>query len=127
MDTVAFITTKMSRKGDLILSFAIEDGRWPGGIRSLVLLRCPKFEGIFEESERGITVSMEGEDEKGSDLEGNLLSECTLDGSAKTICVRTPKHSYDLGLGKVKAQMLEEMRELLARMNFDGKAKLAGL
>lgn len=127
MEIVAFINSKISKKGDLILSFAIEDGASPGGIRSLILLRCPKYEHVLEESERGIEVSMEGEKEEQGTLAARRLTELALDASANTISVKTASRSYDLDIRKAKAQALADMRGVLAKMNFDGKAKIVGV
>lgn len=55
MHRVEFITTE--QKDDLIVSFAVSAGDFPGDIISLTLLRTPKYEFIFDPNERGISVS----------------------------------------------------------------------
>ena len=65
MEQVEFITTESG--DDLIVSFAI--GRTdPGEIRSLTLMRTPKYEFALDDSERGVSVSDEDRDEDDSDL-----------------------------------------------------------
>ena len=55
MHRVDFITTE--RGDDLIVSFAIVAGDFPGDILSLTLLRTPKYEFILDPDERGVSVS----------------------------------------------------------------------
>ena len=54
MERVDFITAESG--DDLIVSFAIRLAE-PGEIRSLTLLRTPKYEFLLDESERGVQVS----------------------------------------------------------------------
>ena len=60
-----FITTEQG--DDLIVSFAVAAGDFPGDILSLTLLRTPKYEFILNPDERGVSVSWE-EDEDESEL-----------------------------------------------------------
>ena len=55
MEEVAFIMVE--RGDDLIVSFAI--GADPTDIKSLILLRTPKYESFLDADERGVTVSLE--------------------------------------------------------------------
>ena len=48
MDRVAFIRTEQ-RDVDLIVSFAIE-GEVPGEVKSLILMRSPKYEFVFDDT-----------------------------------------------------------------------------
>jgi hypothetical protein len=66
VETVLFMTNEEGN--DLIVSFAIE-GSEPGDVKSLILLRTPKFEFILDEDERGVSVSHDDEPE----VENNLL------------------------------------------------------
>ena len=65
MYRVNFITTE--QKDDLIVSFAVAAGDFPGDILSLTLLRTPKYEFILGPDEQGVSVSWE-EDEDESEL-----------------------------------------------------------
>ncbi|MBM3119482.1 MAG: plasmid pRiA4b ORF-3 family protein [Chloroflexi bacterium] len=65
MYRVNFITTE--KGDDLIVSFTIAAGDFPGDILSLTLLRTPKFEFILDRNERGVSVFWE-EDEDESEL-----------------------------------------------------------
>ena len=51
----------------MIVSFAIVRPD-PDEIRSLTLMRTPKYEFTLDDSERGVSVSDEDRDEDGSDL-----------------------------------------------------------
>jgi hypothetical protein len=126
MDTVAFINATSTRKRDLILSFAIHDEKWPAGIRSLILLRSPAQEWVFEDHERGIAVSMEGADEDEKDLESHLLTEFVFDAEVQRVTVKTPQHSYELDLHKVKPEELDVMKSSLTKMNFDSRTTVIG-
>ena len=55
MDSVQFITCE-DEGIDQILSFALEYGEMD--IRSLILLRTPKYEASVDEAERGVSVSL---------------------------------------------------------------------
>ena len=55
MHRVNFITTE--QKDDLIASFAVAAGDFPGDILSLTLLRTPKYEFVLGPDERGVSVS----------------------------------------------------------------------
>lgn len=127
MDPAVFINASISKKRDLIFSFALVDEEMPDNIRTLVLLRCPAYEGIFDEDERGVTVSMEGEHEDENDIQGHLLSEFTLNAAAKTVILKTPRRSYELDIRKVAASELAKGLEILGKMNFDGKVKVVGV
>ena len=65
MERVAFITTEEG--DDLIVSFAIEDEE-PGEVKSLILMRTPKYEFVFYDHERGVNVSHEDFPERGDEL-----------------------------------------------------------
>lgn len=53
---------------DLIVSFAISDEEDPTGVVSLILLRTPQYEFVFEVYERGVKVSHEAWPERKHDL-----------------------------------------------------------
>ena len=126
MDSVAHISVTTTKKRDLIVTFAICDEKWPGGIRCLILLRSAAQEHVFEERERGIAVSMEGDDDDTKDIEGHLLTEFAFDAQTRTAAVKTRKHAYDLDLSKVKPDQIAQMWTHLTQMNFDRRAKVVG-
>ena len=64
MEIVDFITVESG--DDLIVSFAIR-GAEPNEIRSLTLLRTPKYEILLDDSERGVNVS-DDDGEEGDDF-----------------------------------------------------------
>src|SRR5882724_10383604 len=51
---------------DLIVSFAIEDTE-PEETKSLILLRTPKYESVFEDHERGVSVSYDEQPDSEAD------------------------------------------------------------
>jgi hypothetical protein len=121
MDTVDFITTEMGK--DLIVSFALVRKDDPEAINSLVLLRTPMFEAFLDQSERGVTVSLESED----DDERDLLREVRFDKDAATILLRTESREYELDLGNVEPVDLERMCISFRKMNFDQRLQLSGI
>jgi len=128
MEVVSFIDTSASpSKDDLILSFVLRDSRFAGGVRSLVLLRSPKHETVFDDDERGVTVNMEGERNSLHDVRSSLLREFRLDPTGARAEVKTSRKSYELDLHAVDENELKEMKKLLQKMNFDGRVKLAGI
>ena len=58
VEQVVFISAEDTGT-DLILSFALGTGG--DDIRSLILMRTPRYEPLLEESERGVTISLQGE------------------------------------------------------------------
>ena len=121
MDTVDFITTETGT--DLIVSFALVRIDKPQGIMSLILLRTPKYEGFLDQSERGVTLSLELEDEDKRDL----LREVHFDKDAARILLRSESREYDLDVSKVDAVELERMCIGLRKMNFDKKLQVVGI
>jgi hypothetical protein len=105
---------------DQIVSFAIEDDEL--AVRSLILLRTPKFEPLLDEFERGVSVSMGSEYDED---DRNLLSVVRL-GSDR-VTVETQSAKYDLDVGRVDPAELSEMKALLKRMNFDHKFEIIGV
>ena len=112
MEPVSFITCEDDGT-DQIVSFAIADDEM--GIKSLILLRTPKFEALLDEEERGVSVSMEGETE--DDFEA--LAVVRLD--ANLVTVETQASKYELDIGRVDSAEASEMKALIERMNFDHK------
>jgi len=111
MEQVSFMSAEDTGI-DLILSFAlaIDDG----DIRSLILMRTPKYEPLLlEESERGVTVSLEGE------FHENPTMLKTLKVLNKLVTIETDRCVYRLDLHRVDHEDIRAMEELIAKMNFD--------
>ena len=118
MHRVDFITTE--RGDDLIVSFAIAAGDFPGDVLSLTLLRTPKYEFILNPDERGVSVSWE-EDEDESEL---LLA---VERSEDVVKLNTTRREFTLDVSHVDDDDLSRMRKVLHKMNFDGAIQLTGV
>jgi hypothetical protein len=118
MYRVNFITTE--QKDDLIVSFAVAAGDFPGDIISLTLLRTPKYEFILNPDERGVSVSWE-EDEDESEL---LLA---VERSKDVLKLNTTRREFTLDVSHVDDDDLRRMRKVLQKMNFDRVIKLIGV
>ena len=116
METVAFITSEAGT--DLIVSFALVAADDPSDIESLTLIRTPIYEGILDEDERGVTVSLECQDDR------DLLVEVQFDKATATIKLITESREYELDVRKVSPVELERMCNLFRKMNFDQKLRL---
>ena len=110
MEQVEFLTVESG--DDLIVSFAIRSG--PGEIRSLTLMRTPKYEFILEESERGVNVS---DDEREED-DGNLLRK--IDFGREEVRIVCQNSDYRLDCSRVDTTEIEDAKKILQSMNFDG-------
>ena len=110
MERVEFITNESG--DDLIVSFALSQGE-PGEIRSLILLRTPKYEFLLDESERGVSFS----DEAHWDEEDWLRS---IDFSRDVVRIQTRYRDYTLDVRSVQKGELKHAERILRKMNFDG-------
>ncbi len=111
MESVSFISIE-DEPPDLILSFAI----WQPDlqdIRSLILMRTPKYEFILDEAERGVKVS----DEAWLDDEDDMLGK--IDFGDNFVRIITNHHQFELDLRKVDKEDIEKAKIFLKRMNFD--------
>jgi len=102
---------------DLIVSFAIP-GLDPYDVKSLTLLRTPKYEFIWNDAERGVNVSYDDY----PDDEDDLLEEVHIDGCA--VRITTGHRSYTLDVRDVDRKEMTEGKKILGRMNFDNRFKL---
>jgi hypothetical protein len=109
MEHVEFITTESG--DDLIVSFALSQGE-PGEIRSLILLRTPKYEIFFDEFERGVSFS----DEDCMDEEDRLRS---IEILQNVIHLRTLRRDYILDIHGIDRKELKRAEKVLRKMNFD--------
>ncbi len=121
MERVSFITTETG--DDLILSFAVQLNDHPTEIKSLTLLRTPKYEFIFDEDERGVSVSFEGMPDDGEDF----LQKFEYSESEAIVRIRTNSRKYALDVRKVDAEEIKEMRELVIQMNYDKRFQTSGI
>ena len=112
MDQVDFITTETG--DDLIVSFAI-CGDEPGEVRSVTLLRTPKYELIMDASERGVHVS----DEDLENDDRNILESIAFLGSQVHIVSRLTEHRLDCS--DVDPAEVAASKEIVRQMNFDNQ------
>jgi len=115
MEQVAFITTESG--DDLIVAFAISRVG-PGEIRTLSLIRTPKYEFILDDSERGVSVS----DEDRAEDDNDLLEEIEFRGDEVRILSRNT--DYQLDCGRVDGEELEDAKKILRAMNFDSRFRI---
>jgi len=98
---------------DLILSFALDDSAL--GIKSLVLLRTPKYEVLLSEYERGVYVSLEGDE----DIERDLLVSIKIE--AVTVTISTTQRTYKLDTIKIEETQIKQMVQFIEKLNFDSR------
>jgi hypothetical protein len=110
MEPVGFLTVENG--DDLIVSFAIHTEEFDG-VKSLTLLRTPKYEFVFSGDERGVSVSHEDFPESG------FKKLCRLSISADSALIETESQRFELDLSRVDASELEEAFKVLRLMNFD--------
>ena len=115
MESVRFITCEDDGT-DQVVSFALACGELE--ITSLTLLRTPEFEGILDEAERGVSVSLEAE----TDEDFDMLEVVTLE--ANSVTIKTQASNYDLDVSRVDPAELSEMKALIERMNFDARFRI---
>lgn len=115
MENASFITTEDG--DDLIVSFAIPLDE-PGDIKSLTLLRTPKYEFILDESERGVKVFFDDF----PDDENELLEQVAIEGDVVTIT--TNYRTYTVSMRHVDDVEIEESKRVLKKMNYDSRFKL---
>jgi hypothetical protein len=116
MELVSFISIE-DDPPDLILSFAIWQPEL-NDIRSLILLRCPEYELILDEIERGVKVS----DEALVDDEDDMLKE--IEFGDDFVRIITDHHQFELDLKKVDKEDTEQAKILLKKMNFDNRFEI---
>ena len=111
MEIVSFISIE-DNPPDLILSFAL----WQADIddiRSLILMRTPKYEVFLYESERGVRVS----DEAWLNEEDDMLKK--IEFGDNLVRIITNHHQFELDLRKIDKEEIEQAKIFLERMNFD--------
>jgi len=115
MENASFITTEDA--DDLIVSFAIPLDE-PGDVKSLTLLRTPKYEFALDESERGVKVSFDDFFEDRNEL----LEQLAIEDDVVTIT--TNYRTYTVSIRDVDDMEIEESKRILKKMNYDGRFKL---
>ena len=115
MKQASFIHTEDG--DDLIVSFAIaeDDPTDPAGVKSLTLIRTPKFESLLSDDERGVTVSYDDF----PDDEYDLLTGVVLENQCFSI--RTQNHEYSVNVQHVDDEELKEAIRILKKMRFDDR------
>jgi hypothetical protein len=87
-------------------------------VKSLILLRTPKYEFILDDDERGVTVSHDDQPE----VEDDLLRRISL--TSGVVGIETKYNRYELDVSRVDRKELEKARTILRRMNFDDRFTL---
>ena len=115
MKNVSFITTE--NDDDLIVSFAIPDASF-ADVKSLTLLRTPKYDCILDDTERGVWVSY---DDFPAD-DDDLLEAIEI--QHQRVIIRTRHRDYDLSVRGVDPEEMEEAIQILKKMNVDNRFTL---
>jgi hypothetical protein len=110
--TVDFMSFEEDDK-DLIISFAIPDEAL--GVKSLILHRTLFFEEVLNEEEKGVKVSLEGEECENSFL--NTLIKIEIKGPE--VIIGSKYSQYVLDLSKIEASDKFHMIRLLKKQNHD--------
>lgn len=116
METVSFISIE-DDPPDLILSFAIWEPELDD-IRSLILMRTPKYESFFEEAERGVRVS----DEAWLYGEDDMLKE--IEFGDDLIRIITNHHQFELDIRKIDKEEIDQAKAILNSVNFDNRFEM---
>ena len=115
MEIVSFITIEDAT--DLIVSFAVLCDDFYD-VRSLTLLRTPRYEFALEDDERGVGVSHEDFDDEDHDM----LEACEFEGDEVRLVTRHRR--YVLDVRKVDEDEIAEAKRVLRKMNFDNRFRL---
>ncbi len=119
-EKVRFITCE-DDDPDLVVSFALEDED-PVYVKSLILLRTPKFERFLYEYERGVSVSLE---DKSGEEERILLKAIRFEKGE--ILIEDTKTTYELDVSAVEENEIKHAKKLLEKMNFDSRFLAEGV
>ena len=102
---------------DLIVSFAIPIDE-SGYVKSLTLLRTPKYESALDESERGVKVSFEDFPDDRNELLKKLKIEDNI------VSITTDYGTHMVNIENVEQVEVQESKRILKKMNFDGRFEL---
>lgn len=112
MERVSFISNEDG--DDLIVSFAVPDEEFIS-VKSLTLLRTPKYEVLLPEEDLGVSVSFDDY----PDDENDRLIE--IEWKGKDIRIVTERHKYLLDVARVDDDEIGEAQRILKKMNFDNR------
>lgn len=115
MENVSFITTEDG--DDLIVSFAVQEHD-DFDVKSLTLIRTPKYEFVLYDSERGVNVSYDDFPED----ENDLLEEIEI--ASDLVNITTTHRTYNVNIRLVDDDEVKECKKVLKKMNFDNRFKL---
>ena len=91
----------------MIVSFAIEDEK-PVYVKSLILLRTPKYEPFLLEHERGVDVSLEG-----VTAEEDCILLKTIKWGKGRVLIEDEKTTYDLDISAVDDEDFQRAKQVL--------------
>ncbi len=111
---VQFINLEEDDK-DLIVSFAIDDPSM--GVKSLILHRTLFYETLMDEEERGVKVSLEGDELVQGYL--NVLNRISI--SADEVEIISVLRKYRLDTSRIEASEIEDMVKLVQKQNHDNR------
>ena len=114
MERVEFINLEED-ENDLVVSFAVAHEII--GVKSLILHRTMLHEKFLDEKDRGVRVSMEGENINFDDR--NLLQNFKIDDEKIEIVSTYSK--YYLDISHIETSEVAEMIELLRKQNHDSR------
>lgn len=117
METVSFVSNE-DVPPDLIVSFAIWEFEWDD-IRSIIMLRTPRYEPLLDEYERGVNVS----DEAWPNDESEMLEK--IEFGDNFVRIFTADHQIELDLRKCETEEIEQAKIILEKMNFDNCFELS--
>ena len=103
---------------DIIVSFAISDDKL--GIKSLILSRTFLFENFLDEDERGVKVSLEGDEFE--NCMSNTLQYIKI--TEKEIKVKSTYATYCVDIAKIEKADIVQLTKLLEKQNFDHRFEL---
>ena len=115
MEKARFISIE-DDEPDLILSFALSCENI--GIKSLILMRTPIFEGLLPIEERGVQASLEGLWEN----DRNMLEVIDIGDSVVTIS--TAEGKCEIDISAIEQSDVTAMVEFTKRLNFDSCFKI---
>jgi len=111
---VQFISLEEDEK-DIFISFVIPDKEI--GVKSLILHRAFFFEEILDEEEKGVKVSLEGEESEQDYL--NTLIKIEIKN--KKIKIVSKFSEYNLDISRIDDTDINDMIKLLEKQNYDSR------